>query len=61
MTTEYLLIEEWSHDEFAFAVNEAMKSGWRCQGGISICVTESHDRNENEDFSYTYAQAMVRP
>lgn len=61
LSTEYLLVEEWSHDEFVVAVNEAMKSGWTCQGGASVAVTHRHGREDEENFSYTYTQAMVRP
>lgn len=39
-------------------VNEAIKEGWKCQGGVQMCVVRKYD--DMSMFNLFATQAMVR-
>lgn len=51
--TEYLILKETSAHAFGQLVENILKDGWICQGGVSI----THKSNTNE---IVYSQAMIR-
>lgn len=54
-TLEYSIILDESADELANLVNEALKDGWKLQGGLSVTVSAN-----TQGTFFLFGQAMVK-
>lgn len=54
-TLEYSIILDESADELANLVNEALKDGWKLQGGLSVTVAAN-----TQGTFFLFGQAVVK-
>lgn len=57
---KYQVISTSAIGDLILQVEELLKAGWRCQGGLIVTSTGWKDHNGTERYIQEYFQAMVR-